>query len=38
MADSIMLAIARAHGATLWSQDSDFEGLEDVRYIPKRSA
>ncbi|MGH8503366.1 MAG: type II toxin-antitoxin system VapC family toxin [Gammaproteobacteria bacterium] len=36
MADSIMLATARAHNATLWSQDSDFEGLEDVRYIAKR--
>lgn len=30
MADSIMLATARAHGATLWTQDSDFEGLPDV--------
>jgi len=25
MADSIMLATARAHGATLWTQDSDFQ-------------
>lgn len=32
MADSIMLATARAHGATLWTQDSDFEGLPDVRF------
>ena len=31
MADSIMLATARAHGATLWSQDSDFEGIADMR-------
>ena len=30
MADSIMLATARAHGATFWTQDSDFEGLPDV--------
>ena len=32
MADSIMLATARANGATLWTQDSDFEGLPDVRF------
>jgi predicted nucleic acid-binding protein len=36
MADSIMLATARAHGATLWSQDSDFENIPDVRYIAKK--
>ena len=34
MADSIILATARAHHATLWTQDADFEGLEDVRYTP----
>lgn len=33
MADSIMLATARAHGALLWTQDADFEGLDGVRYI-----
>jgi predicted nucleic acid-binding protein len=33
MADSIMLATARAFDATLWSQDADFEGLEGVRFI-----
>ena len=33
MADSIMLATARASGATLWSQDADFEGMEGVRYV-----
>jgi predicted nucleic acid-binding protein len=37
MADSMMLATARAHEAVLWTQDVDFEGIEDVRYIPKRS-
>jgi toxin FitB len=36
MADSMMLATARAHGATLWSQDSDFENIPDVRYIAKK--
>jgi predicted nucleic acid-binding protein len=34
MAESIMLATARAFGAVLWTQDADFEGLSGVRYIP----
>ena len=33
LADSVMLATARAFGATLWTQDSDFEGREDIRYV-----
>lgn len=36
MADSIILATARAYEATLWTQDSDFEGIEGVRYIEKK--
>lgn len=36
MADSIILATARASEATLWTQDDDFEGLEDVKYIAKK--
>jgi predicted nucleic acid-binding protein len=36
MADSIMLATARAFGATLWTQDADFEGIDGVRYRPKK--
>lgn len=36
MADSIILATARAFGATLWTQDADFEGLEGVRFRRKR--
>ena len=35
MADSIILATARYFGATVWTQDSDFEGLEGVMYTPK---
>jgi predicted nucleic acid-binding protein len=35
MADSMMLATARLHGATLWTQDGDFEKFEDVRYVRK---
>ena len=36
MADAIMLSTARAHGATLWTQDSHFEGVEGVRYKAAR--
>lgn len=32
LADSIMLATARAHGAMLWTQDADFEGIDDVHF------
>jgi toxin FitB len=35
MADSIMLATARACEATLWTQDTDFEGLQEVQYVEK---
>ena len=38
MADSIILATAQIHGAVLWTQDNDFEGISDVHYFPKRSA
>jgi toxin FitB len=36
MADSIILATARANNAILWTQDDDFEGFDDVKYIAKR--
>ena len=36
MADSVMLATARSFDAALWTQDSDFEGLEKVRFKAKR--
>jgi predicted nucleic acid-binding protein len=36
MADSMMLATARAHDATLWTQDMDFEDISGVQYIAKR--
>ena len=32
MADSIILATARAADATLWTQDADFEGMTAVEY------
>lgn len=35
MADSLILATARRYSAILWTQDSDFEGIEGVSYIAK---
>ena len=32
LADSVMLATARASGAALWTQDSDFKGQDGVRF------
>ena len=34
MADSVILATARAEGAVLWTQDAHFSNLEGVRYTP----
>jgi predicted nucleic acid-binding protein len=36
MADSVMLATAHAFGATLWTQDDDFEHIEGVEYVQKK--
>lgn len=36
MADSIILATARVHQATLWTQDQHFDGVPGVCYFPKR--
>jgi toxin FitB len=35
MADSIILAVAREHNATLWTQDEHFKGLPGVEYVEK---
>ena len=35
LADSVILATAYLHGATLWTQDEHFDGMDGVRYIPK---
>jgi predicted nucleic acid-binding protein len=37
MADSIILATARAFEATLWTQDADFKNMKGVRYIEKKA-
>jgi len=36
MADSIILATARAHNAILWTQDEHFKNIEGVKYIEKK--
>ena len=35
MADSIILATARANDAILWTQDEHFKGLTGVKYVKK---
>jgi len=36
MADSIILATARLHQATVWTEDADFQGIAGVQYIRKK--
>jgi len=36
MADSIILATARAHNAALWTQDEHFKDIDSVKYIEKK--
>ena len=36
MTDSIMLATSRSFDAVLWTQDSDFKDLDDVKYCKKK--
>ncbi len=36
MADSLILATARAYNATLWTQDEHFKDIEGVKYIAKK--
>jgi len=35
LADSVIVATARLHSATIWTQDQDFDGMDGVRYFPK---
>ena len=37
LADSVILATARLHEATLWTQDSDFEGMDGVRFRRRKN-
>ena len=34
LADSLIYATTLRHGATLWTQDADFAGMEHVKYFP----
>ena len=36
MADSIILATAKKFNAILWTQDSDFKNINNVKYFPKK--
>ncbi len=36
LADSLIYAIAQAHGAVLWTQDEHFKNLPAVKYFPKK--
>jgi predicted nucleic acid-binding protein len=36
LADSVILASARAHGAVLFTQDEHFRGIDGVKYVPKK--
>jgi predicted nucleic acid-binding protein len=37
LADSVILATARAHTATLWTQDADFRSIEGVRHVERKA-
>jgi len=37
MADSIMLITAQTHDATFWTQDADFNGVEGVKYVARKT-
>ena len=36
MADTVILATTQAYGATLWTQDADFEGIGSVQFVKKK--
>ena len=36
MADSIIIATGKKYDATIWTQDSDFQNLNKVKYFPKK--
>lgn len=36
LADSVILATARLHNATLWTQDAHFAGIDGVQYRAKQ--
>ena len=36
LADSVILATARAYGAVIWTQDADFAKIKGVKYAAKK--
>lgn len=36
LADGVVYATTRRVGGVVWTQDDDFDGLPDVRFVPKR--
>jgi toxin FitB len=36
LADSVILATARAHDAVLWTQDAHFAAIKGVKYVAKK--
>ena len=38
LADSIIIATARAYDALIWTQDADFKGIEEVSYIEAKKS
>ena len=36
LADSVIVATARAYDAVVWTQDRHFASLDNVRYVEKR--
>ena len=36
LADSVILATARAYSAVIWTQDADFRGMNGVKYVAKK--
>ena len=36
LADAVILATAQASDAVIWTQDSDFENLDGVKYVARR--
>lgn len=37
LADSIILATTQSKNAVLWTQDSDFEDFEGIKYYPRKN-
>jgi len=36
LADRVVMATAQTYGATIWTQDSDFKGIDGVNYFQKK--